>query len=43
MANLHQLLKAMIDKGASDLHVTTGSPPAISPPILTSRSMAMRM
>ena len=29
MANLHQLLKAMIEKGASDLHLTTGSPPQI--------------
>ncbi|MBK8482588.1 MAG: type IV pilus twitching motility protein PilT [Proteobacteria bacterium] len=29
MASLHQLLKAMIDKGASDLHVTTGSPPQL--------------
>jgi twitching motility protein PilT len=29
MANLHQLLKAMLDKGASDLHVTTGSPPQL--------------
>jgi twitching motility protein PilT len=27
--NLHQLLKAMLDKGASDLHVTTGSPPQL--------------
>jgi twitching motility protein PilT len=27
MANLHQLLKAMVEKGASDLHITTGSPP----------------
>jgi len=27
--NLHQLLKAMIDKGASDLHITTGSPPLL--------------
>ncbi|MCP4446938.1 MAG: type IV pilus twitching motility protein PilT [Myxococcales bacterium] len=26
---LHQLLKAMIDKGASDLHITTGSPPQL--------------
>ncbi|MBK9072992.1 MAG: type IV pilus twitching motility protein PilT [Myxococcales bacterium] len=26
---LHQLLKAMIDKGASDLHVTTGSTPQL--------------
>jgi len=29
MPNLHQLLKAMIDKGASDLHVTVGSPPQL--------------
>ena len=29
MANLHQLLKAMIEKGASDLHVTTGTPPQL--------------
>ncbi len=29
MANLHQLLKVMIEKGATDLHVTTGSPPQI--------------
>jgi twitching motility protein PilT len=29
MANLHQLLKTMIEKGASDLHITTGSPPQI--------------
>jgi twitching motility protein PilT len=27
--NLHQLLKAMLDKGASDLHITTGSPPQL--------------
>ncbi len=27
--NLHQLLRAMIDKNASDLHVTTGSPPQL--------------
>ena len=27
--NLHQLLKVMIEKGASDLHVTTGSPPQL--------------
>ncbi|MBP6631440.1 MAG: type IV pilus twitching motility protein PilT [Kofleriaceae bacterium] len=26
---LHQLLKAMMDKGASDLHVTIGSPPQL--------------
>jgi len=29
MANLHQLLKAMIEKGASDLHVTTGTAPQL--------------
>ena len=29
MASLHQLLKTMIDQGASDLHVTTGSPPQL--------------
>jgi len=29
VANLHQLLKAMIEKGASDLHITTGSPPQL--------------
>jgi len=29
MPNMHQLLKAMIDKGASDLHVTTGAPPML--------------
>ncbi|NIV46902.1 MAG: type IV pili twitching motility protein PilT, partial [Gammaproteobacteria bacterium] len=29
MANLHQLLKAMIEKGGSDLHVTTNSPPQL--------------
>lgn len=27
--SLHQLLKAMIEKGASDLHITTGSPPQL--------------
>jgi twitching motility protein PilT len=27
--NLHQLLRAMIDKGASDMHLTTGSPPLL--------------
>jgi twitching motility protein PilT len=27
--NLHQLLKAMLDKGASDLHITTGTPPQL--------------
>jgi twitching motility protein PilT len=26
---LHQLLKVMLDKGASDLHVTTGTPPQL--------------
>ncbi len=29
MANLHQLLKAMVETGASDLHITTGSPPQL--------------
>ena len=29
MANLHQLLKELIDKGGSDLHITTNSPPQI--------------
>ena len=29
MANLHQLLKAMIEKGGSDLHITTSSPPQL--------------
>ncbi|WP_242339452.1 MULTISPECIES: type IV pilus twitching motility protein PilT [Anaeromyxobacter] len=29
MANLHQLLKAMVEKGASDLHITTASPPQL--------------
>jgi len=27
--NLHQLLKAMTEKGASDMHVTTGAPPLL--------------
>jgi twitching motility protein PilT len=27
--NLHQLLTAMMEKGASDLHITTGSPPQL--------------
>src|SRR5436853_124104 len=27
--SLHQLLKAMLDKRASDLHITTGSPPQL--------------
>jgi twitching motility protein PilT len=29
MANLHQLLKLMVEKGASDLHITCGSPPQL--------------
>jgi len=29
MANLYQLLQTMIEKGASDLHITTGSAPQI--------------
>src|SRR4051794_10576695 len=27
--NLHQLLRSMIDNGASDLHITTGTPPQL--------------
>src|SRR5271167_2312570 len=27
--NLHQLLKTMIEKGASDMHITTGAPPLL--------------
>jgi twitching motility protein PilT len=27
--NLHQLLRTMVQKGASDLHITTGSPPQL--------------
>ncbi len=29
MVSLHDLLKLLIDKGASDLHISTGSPPRI--------------
>jgi twitching motility protein PilT len=29
VANLYQLLKAMVDRGSSDLHITTGSPPQL--------------
>jgi len=29
MGNLHQLLKLMVDKGSSDLHLTVGSPPQL--------------
>src|SRR6516165_1349891 len=29
MANLHQLLKELVDKGGSDLHITTNTPPQI--------------
>ena len=29
MANLYQLLQTMIEKGASDLHITSGSPPQV--------------
>jgi twitching motility protein PilT len=29
LANLHQLLKTMVEKGASDLHLTTGSAPQL--------------
>ena len=27
--NLQQLLRAMVDKGASDMHITSGSPPLL--------------
>ena len=27
--NLHQLLKAMVEKGASDMHITAGTPPLL--------------
>ncbi len=29
MLNLHTLLKTMIERGASDLHITTGAPPQL--------------
>ncbi|MBN2223871.1 MAG: type IV pilus twitching motility protein PilT [Deltaproteobacteria bacterium] len=29
MVSLHQLLKVMVEKGATDLHITTGTPPQI--------------
>jgi len=29
LASLHHLLKSMVEKGASDLHITTGSPPQL--------------
>lgn len=29
MANMHQLLRAMVEKGGSDLHITTGTPPQL--------------
>ncbi|HIL80746.1 MAG TPA: type IV pili twitching motility protein PilT, partial [Myxococcales bacterium] len=29
MANMHQLLKTMIEQGASDLHITTGTSPQL--------------
>ena len=29
MPNLHQLLKVMVDKGASDLHITVNTPPQL--------------
>ncbi len=29
MANLHQLLKIMVDQGASDLHIAVGAPPQL--------------
>ncbi len=27
--SLHQLLRAVVEKGASDLHITTGTPPQL--------------
>src|SRR3954470_9048699 len=27
--NLHQLLKAMVEKGSSDMHITAGAPPLL--------------
>src|SRR6266508_4247800 len=29
MANLHQMLKELVERGGSDLHITTNSPPQI--------------
>ncbi len=29
MANMHQLLSVMVERGASDLHITTGTPPQL--------------
>lgn len=29
MPNMHELLKTMVEQGASDLHITTGSPPQV--------------
>ncbi len=29
MLNLHQLLRMMVERGASDLHITTGAPPQL--------------
>src|SRR6266568_464102 len=29
MANLHQLLKELVERGGSDLHITTNTPPQI--------------
>jgi len=29
MASVHQLLKTMVEQGASDLHITTGTPPQL--------------
>jgi len=29
MANLHQMLKELVDRGGSDLHITTNSPPQL--------------
>ena len=29
MANLHDMLKELIERGGSDLHITTNSPPQV--------------
>ena len=29
MINFHQLLKDLVERGGSDLHITTGTPPLI--------------
>ena len=29
MANLHEMLKELVEKGGSDLHITTNTPPQL--------------